>query len=492
MSRKDSVENKILSKIYPSREEFEQYYIEENHSQTESAKHFNITRPIVQSLVEYWNMSKSKEKVAALNKKNTSSDKHSIAYKVSAGIYPTKEKFIQYYIVECHSRGETAKYFNISESGVESLKKYYNTYKSNIDIKKTKEKTCFSRYGVCSNLQTSDSKEKIKQTCLKKYGVEHITQYEGVKDKIRDTVRKKYGVEWPSQLATCKDTDKYIKDSKPNIKFAEKLQANDIKAEREFPLKKYVFDFKIGDILIEIDPWYTHQSTFDGVYKRKEKEYHSLKTEVAQENNYHCIHIFDWDDQDKIINTFLKQKEKVYGRECEIKEVPLIEEKDFLNKYHLQGYVKSNICLGLYFKDELVQLMSFGVPRYNKNYEYELLRLCSSRVVVGGANKIFSYFLKNYSVKNIVSYCDLAKFNGKTYENLGFTLIRKKINKYWYSPKLKKHITDNLLRQHGFDRLFGDLFGCYGKGTNNDELMLEHGFVEIYGSGQATYVFENN
>ena len=50
------------------------------------------------------------------------------------------------------------------------------------------------------------------------------------------------------------------------------------------------------------------------------------------------------------------------------------------------------------------------------------------------------------------------------------------------------HITDNLLRQQGFDRLLGDIFGTYGKGTSNEELMLEHGFVEIYDCGQAVYI----
>lgn len=52
----------------------------------------------------------------------------------------------------------------------------------------------------------------------------------------------------------------------------------------------------------------------------------------------------------------------------------------------------------------------------------------------------------------------------------------------------KIHITDNLLRQQGFDRLVGEEFGVYGKGTSNEEIMLENGFVEIYDCGQSSYV----
>ena len=53
--------------------------------------------------------------------------------------------------------------------------------------------------------------------------------------------------------------------------------------------------------------------------------------------------------------------------------------------------------------------------------------------------------------------------------------------------KTKQHITDNLLRAHGFDQLFNTNFG---KGTSNDELMLQAGFVTVYDCGQATYVLK--
>ena len=50
----------------------------------------------------------------------------------------------------------------------------------------------------------------------------------------------------------------------------------------------------------------------------------------------------------------------------------------------------------------------------------------------------------------------------------------------------KQHITDNLLRQRGFDQLFKT---DYGKGISNEELMLNAKFVEIYDCGQSTYIY---
>ena len=211
---------------------------------------------------------------------------------------------------------------------------------------------------------------------------------------------------------------------------------------------------------------------------------------LAKDNGYNCISIWDWDEYGNIIG-LLMNKTSIGARNCEIKEVDKKCCKEFLNKNHLQGDCRNqSIRLGLYYGDELIELMTFGKPRYNKNYEYELLRLCTKRglVVNGGASKLFKHFIKNYNATSIISYCDLSKFSGKIYEDLGFTHKSTSISKHWYEPKTNTHITDNLLKQRGFDQLFKT---NYGKGVSNKELMLEHGFVEIFDCGQSTYIYNS-
>ena len=189
----------------------------------------------------------------------------------------------------------------------------------------------------------------------------------------------------------------------------------------------------------------------------------------------------------------LTSRSRVYARNCTVTEVSKEETKSFLNKNHLQGYAKSKINLGLYFNDKLVSIMTFDKPRYNKNYQYELIRYCSVMDVIGGAEKLFWYFVSTYKPGSVVSYCDMSKFDGNVYDNLGFSLLKEDVkpSKHWYNMKTRKHVTDNLLRQRGFDQLFGEEFGRFGKGSSNDELMYENGFVEVYDCGQKTFVFEN-
>lgn len=327
--------------------------------------------------------------------------------------------------------------------------------------------------------------QKICKTKEERYG----DKYYNNQPKTIKTTLEKYGVS--CQFLRDDVFPTASSDSKPNLEFLRLLEENGIKVDdREFiiqgELKRY--DFRIRDVLVEINPWAWHNSTYCPLVSGEpvDRNYHYDKTQIATKNGYRCINVWDWDDKNKIV-ALLKEKETIGARECAVKLVDKNEEQEFLNNNHLQGYVSSKVSVGLYHKDTLVSLMTFGKPRYNKNYQYELLRYCSTHNVIGGAKKLFSFFITNFNPESIVSYCDLSKFSGDVYYKLGFSLINTSVGKHWYHPKMKLHITDNLLRKNGFDRLLGKYFGEYGKGTSNSELMLAHGFVEIYDAGQATF-----
>lgn len=362
------------------------------------------------------------------------------------------------------------------ETNIEKYGSIEEYYKHVSDATKTTRKI---KYGSLINYSQQMS-QKIKNS----WGIKTEEDKENILVKTRETNNEKYGVDYTCQRPEAKVSNN---NSKPNESFANLLDMANISYIREFPIDTYVYDFKINNFLIEIDPTYTHNINI-GIYNNlpRDKTYHLTKTKLAKENGYRCIHVFDWDDSYKIIN-LLTPRIKIYAKECEIKEVDKKEAIEYLNKHHLQGYAKDKIRLGLYYKDELVSIMTFDKPRYNKNYEWELIRFCSHYLVVGGEQKLFNHFIKNYNPQSIISYCDNAKFEGKAYNKLGFSLVSEGIPTiHYYNIKTKVHITDNLLRQQGFDRLFN---ANYGKGTNNEELMLENGFLQVYDCGQSKYVY---
>ena len=385
----------------------------------------------------------------------------------------------------------------IKEKAKQTIQKKYNVDNpmKNLEVQNKLKKVMKEKYGVEFALQSEDIRKRIENKMLKKYGVRNILESSIVQERIKDICNIKYGVPYFCMTKKCKNANGFT-ISKINNFYSTKLKENNIENKLEYNLKKFSYDIKLLDrnILIEINPTYTHNSTKSINYRNHEKkplnkDYHYNKTLCAKENGYRCIHIWDWDDMNKIIN-MIKEKEKIYARKCEIKEVSKEETKLFLEEYHLQGNCNGQeIRLGLYYNNVLVELMTFGKPRYNKKYEYELLRLCSHKdyVVIGGSKKLFNNFIKKYNPKTIVSYCDNSKFDGEIYNVLGFNLLDYgKPSKHWYNMKTKKHITDNLLRQRGFDQLFK---ANYGKGTSNEELMKENGFVEVYDCGQSIYLY---
>lgn len=354
-----------------------------------------------------------------------------------------------------------------------------------------KEKTVYTnneRYGVDYPMQSDEVKKKSKNTCIAKYGTPYSSQSDDVKQKIVNTNLERYGVEWFCMTDKCKAYS--TSNSKPNLEFAKKLEENGICYEREYPISRLSYDFKVNDFLIEINPAITHNCWLNVFGKTPiGTDYHLNKSNVAKNNSLFCIHLWDWDDQNKIVN-MLKPKQTLYARNLEIREVSVKDANLFLNTYHIQNTCKGqSVIYGLYIDDILIELMSFGKPRYNKNYEWELLRLCThcDYKVVGGAERLFKHFVKLHKPKSIISYCDNSKFNGEVYERLGF--IKKSVSKptrHWYNIKMYMHITDNFLRQRGFDQIFGT---NYGKGTSNEKLMLNYGFLPVYDCGQTTFLY---
>ena len=210
----------------------------------------------------------------------------------------------------------------------------------------------------------------------------------------------------------------------------------------------------------------------------------------AQKSGLTCIHVFDWDDVSKIAN-MLRPKEVVYARKCTIEEVDQYTANFFLRMYHLQGAARGQTkCYGLYYNGQLVSVMTFGKPRYNKNYEWELIRLCYHPEVrvTGGSEKLWKHFLEDVNPSTVLSYCDRAKFSGYVYHKIGMTLKSEgQPSKHWYSSNPDeriRHVTNNFLLQHGYDQIFNE---SYGKGTDNEELMLKRGFLPIYDCGQMTF-----
>ena len=226
----------------------------------------------------------------------------------------------------------------------------------------------------------------------------------------------------------------------------------------------------------------------------KDKDYHLKKTEECKEHGIRLIHIFEdeWANKGEILksmllNLFGKTKNKIYARKCEIREVSSKDARNFLDENHIQGYSNSKVNYGLYYSDELVSLMTFGIPRLNLGGKkedgfYELVRFCNkiNTNVIGGASKLFKHFIKEYNPKEVVSYSDKRWSLGLLYMILGFTHDHDSKPNYFYVDGLSRlnrfGFRKSVLVNEGFD-----------KKKTEHEIMLERGIYRIYDCGTMVW-----
>lgn len=351
-----------------------------------------------------------------------------------------------------------------------------------------REQTCLERYGVKNVMHVPEFVGKIASTMLDRYGVNCAMRVPKFRQKYVSTMNELYGVPYYVM------TDDYLVNSHFRISTANKqlgqmLTDNQIAVEYEFKLDDKQYDIHIlgSNILIEVDPSYTHNVIGNHWMKTGiAEDYHKIKSAVAIAHGYRCIHVFDWDDLISIVKMFCP-KHSIAARKCKLAEVDKLTADRFLDSYHLQGTTQSSaLRLGLYYEEELIQVMTFGKPRYNKHYDWELLRLCtkSGIRVVGGASKLFNHAIKLLNSSSIISYCDQSKFTGDVYSAIGMKLLRINAPQEVWSRGNRK-ILGSTLRAVGYDKLFNT---NYGKGTSNEELMIRAGWLPVYDCGQAVYV----
>ena len=249
---------------------------------------------------------------------------------------------------------------------------------------------------------------------------------------------------------------------------------------------------KIG---FEINGLYWHCEKF------KNKNSLLFKTEECLNIGIRLIHIFEdeWINKkeivkSRIINILNKTPHKIYARKCEIKEI--FDSKissDFLNANHIQGNVGSKHKIGLFYNNELVSLMTFGKLRKNlgsigNETDYELIRFCNklNTNVVGGASKLFNFFIKKYNPKIIISYSDRRWNNGNLYEKLGFKFIRYSKPNYFYLKDKKRYNRFNLRKD-----VLVTYYNCPINMTEK-QFCFNNGWYRIYDCGTKVYKWKQN
>lgn len=252
----------------------------------------------------------------------------------------------------------------------------------------------------------------------------------------------------------------------------------------------FIPELKLG---IEYNGSFWHNSAV------KDKRYHLQKYLDCKAAGVRLIHIFDYEYDFKpglgVVNRYISDvisadKRILHARNCVVKKISSSEASEFVDTYHIQGSVNAPIRYGIFYSGELVGVMTFGSPRFDKKYEYELLRLAwkSGTAVVGGAQKLFSSFIKEYCPSTVVSYCDLSKFTGGVYSKLGFECIGVSDPGYcWYNESKAVKMYSRYQSQKS--KLVEA--GLGNQDETEDEIMNRLGYNKVYNCGNSIHVWKS-
>lgn len=403
-----------------------------------------------------------------------------------------------------------------------------------------KRETCLERYGVTDYSKTDEYKERVKVTCLEKYGVEWWSRSEEGRRAIREghtpegiaagiekrkaTCLEKYGVEscmqseevMEKRKATCMEkygapfyfmSEQYkewlssdeSRITKPEYAIHELISELGLVAQAHnrtvLPSGKeidiWVEEKRVG---FEVNGVYWH-SSWDHESDKIAKKRHLEKTNWAKEAGIRLVHFTDveietkWPIVSSMIKSILGKSDRhIYARKCEVKMIDYATGHSFLNETHIQGGAPCAIWIGLYHGGELVSVMGFNKARFDKNYDWELVRFASAlnTTVVGGFSKCLKAFRELHS-GTVVSYADYSRSNGDVYRKNGF------IEKGLSHPSYRWVKGNQLYNRHSFmHRNLAKMLGEENYNPEETEAVncWRNGYRRIWDCGQIKFVLE--
>lgn len=215
--------------------------------------------------------------------------------------------------------------------------------------------------------------------------------------------------------------EKQVREFISNLGINYKLRTRQVITPYELDI--YLPDYNVA---IECNGTYWHSDAVN-----TDKNYHYNKSKLCEEKGIRLIHIweYEWNNerQRPILENIIKNalglcEYKIYARKCKINVINKSSElKEFFNKNNIQGFRPGKFAVCLEYNNEIVMSYIFGHCYFGKGkYECEVIRGATKLGynVVGGASKIWRYFINNYNYNNCVYYIDYNYFNGNSLKNL--------------------------------------------------------------------------
>lgn len=407
----------------------------------------------------------------------------------------------------------------------------------NREVALKKQKTTHERYGGNSPFSSVEVRKKARATLKSRYGVENFFLRKDFQEKIIQHRLEKFGYSNPGQRFLSQKTLEILADRELFASHVAGKCYEQIAIDLDtspFTIANYVRKYDCFGLLSpgnisckqdEITKWLTSLGIkvvsnirsiippkeidiflpdynlaieYNGTYYHSEisgnkpKDYHRKKYLDCRDKNIDLMQISSdhYLNNPGLVKSMIKSRlglnERIMARNCYVKVLSFRETSEFLSSNHLQhNKTTGSVRLGLMHNHKLVMVMTFGKARMSHEDSWELIRMASEidLTIVGGASKLFSYFIRNYSPTSIVSYSDLRYFSGRSLQNLGFIKVGESGPGYWYTKNYKDFF-------HRFSFRKSELTKKIGETSRSEwEIMQDMGYDRIWDCGHAKWQY---
>lgn len=491
-------------------------YGDPNYVNKEKRKETNIKKYGVENI---FSLDKFKKK-----SEETKLKRYGTRYPTSFGTDKFKKAMIEKYGVDHNSKSQEL----LNRKRQNILKKYGVTHSNKRkEIKEKIQQTQYKHFGTYA-FNTKEAHEKALKTMIEKYGTinpmlndEIILKY---KKTIKEKTYKKYSnlptvqalfsledyinthysnkYQWKCKICNKEFEDDIYAGRLPKCPFCFPTISGYSNIEKEIAnwVKSLNIDIIENDNSVinplELDiyiPSHNLAIELNGLYWHSENQgknsnYHLHKTMLCKEKNIQLLHIFEdeWLEKQNIIKSIIKSKLNIYdkiihGRKCIVKEINSEEAFKFYDANHIQGGCQSFINLGLYYEEELVSCLSFSKPRYNKKYNWEIIRFANklNYKIYGSFGKLWKYKPEG----SVITYSDKRLFTGDVYRKY-MTELKSTNPAYWYLDS----------KYHRFNRIqfqkhkLKEKLSIFDSNLTEWENMQLNGYDRIWDCGN--YCFE--
>lgn len=346
-----------------------------------------------------------------------------------------------------------------------------------------KQASLTRRGGLTEALETKNYK-------LKKFTLAHEPATVICPEHGVFTVARAYYITQGSICPTCRKggskAEKILKDALTSIGKLGKVDMHRRDLIKNQEVDMFLPKHKVG---IEINGVYYHNDLV------KSRSYHKGKTEALEANGMRLLHFTDTELHTKLplVVSMIHAKcgifkHRLYGRATKAVNLTYKEAAEFANANHIQGAATGVSYIGLVAnlagKDRVVALGIFGKPRFNKNYDWELIRFCALRTcqVVGGLSKVVAAFGKEHK-GTLLSYADRNYSSGGSYKTSGWDYLGNSEPSFTWYHKDGRSVSRYQAQKQNMPK-FLDKFDA---DLSQDENMRRNGFWKVYNAGNLVF-----